>query len=189
MKLNELKLTNPYLSLPQECHDPVTPAPLNGPFLIHANEDKEELHTWRFVEFVNGSWHPEGSEPFAMCYAGHQFGHYVPRLGDGRAVNIGTLNGWHFQLKGAGITKYSRSGDGRAVLRSSIREYLMSEAMHGLHIETTRALAIIGSSGAHSEIDCQMAGGWFQSRSDEYRQYVHSGTYHRLWSLRFFGYL
>ncbi len=154
MKLNELKLTNPYLSLPQECHDPVTPTPLKGPFLIHANEpfaeelgiDKEELHTGRFVEFVNGSWHPEGSNPFAMCYAGHQFGHYVPQLGDGRAVNIGTLNGWHFQLKGAGVTKYSRSGDGRAVLRSSIREYLMSEAMHGLHIETTRALAMIGSN-------------------------------------------
>ncbi len=154
MKLSELKLSNPYLSLPQECHDPVTPTPLKGPFLIHANEplaeeleiDKEALYTGRFVEFVNGSWHPEGSVPFAMCYAGHQFGHYVPQLGDGRAVNIGTLNGWHLQLKGAGVTKYSRSGDGRAVLRSSIREYLMSEAMHGLHIETTRALAIIGSN-------------------------------------------
>jgi len=154
MKLSELKLTNPYLSLPQECHDPVKPAPLKGPFLIHANEqlaeelciDRDELHTDRFVEFVNGSWHPEGSEPFAMCYAGHQFGHYVPQLGDGRAVNIGTLRGWHLQLKGAGVTKYSRSGDGRAVLRSSLREYLMSEAMYGLHIETTRALAIIGSN-------------------------------------------
>jgi uncharacterized protein YdiU (UPF0061 family) len=80
-----------------------------------------------------------------MCYAGHQFGHFVPRLGDGRAINIGTLYGLHMQLKGAGETKYSRSGDGRAVLRSSIREYLMSEAMYGLGIETTRALALIGS--------------------------------------------
>ncbi len=153
MKLNALKLTNPYLSLPQECYDFVTPSPLNTPSLIHANAplveqlgiDKEELYTDRFLSLVNGSWQPEGSQPFAMCYAGHQFGHYVPRLGDGRAINIGTLNGWHLQLKGAGVTKYSRSGDGRAVLRSSIREYLMSEAMHGLGIPTTRALAIIGS--------------------------------------------
>ncbi len=153
MKLEALKLTNPYLELPAECHDRTEPSPLNKPFLIHANEplaeqlgiDKEELYTERFVAFVNGSWHPKGSEPFAMCYAGHQFGHYVPRLGDGRAINIGTLKGWHLQLKGAGVTKYSRSGDGRAVLRSSIREYLMSEAMHRLNILTTRALAIIGS--------------------------------------------
>ncbi len=153
MKLNELKLTNHYLNLPAECHDRVKPSPLNKPFLIHANEDvaqmldidQDELHTKTFVHFVNGDYHPEGSDTFAMCYAGHQFGHYVPRLGDGRAINIGTLNGWHLQLKGAGQTKYSRSGDGRAVLRSSIREYLMSEAMHGLGIETTRALAIIGS--------------------------------------------
>jgi uncharacterized protein YdiU (UPF0061 family) len=154
MKLNELKLTNPYLALPQECHDPVSPSPLNEPFLIHANEpmakelglDTDALYTDDFISFVNGTYRPEGSEPFAMCYAGHQFGHFVPRLGDGRAVNIGTLKGWHLQLKGAGVTKYSRSGDGRAVLRSSIREYLMSEAMHGLGIPTTRALAIIGSN-------------------------------------------
>lgn len=153
MKLNGLKLTNPYLELPAECHDRAKPAPLHGAFLIHANEavaqmldiDKEELYTDDFVAFVNGAYLPEGSDTFAMCYAGHQFGHYVPRLGDGRAINIGTLKGWHLQLKGAGQTKYSRSGDGRAVLRSSIREYLMSEAMHGLGIETTRALAIIGS--------------------------------------------
>jgi len=153
MKLNELKLTNPYLNLPAECYDRVKPSPLKKPFLIHANEevahmldiDKDELHTEAFVHFVNGNYQPEGSDTFAMCYAGHQFGHYVPRLGDGRAINIGTLNGWHLQLKGAGETKYSRSGDGRAVLRSSIREYLMSEAMHGLAIATTRALAIIGS--------------------------------------------
>ena len=153
MKLNEIKLTNPYLSLPDECHDRVNPAPLNEPFIIHANEsvaelldiDKEELKSEAFVDFVNGAWQPDGSDTFAMCYAGHQFGFFVERLGDGRAINIGTLNGLHMQLKGAGQTKYSRSGDGRAVLRSSIREYLMSEAMYGLGIETTRALALLGS--------------------------------------------
>ncbi len=153
MKLNEIKLTNPYLDLPDECHDRVKPAPLSDPFLIHANEtvaemiglDREELKKETFVDFVNGAYAPEGSDTFAMCYAGHQFGFFVERLGDGRAINIGTLNGYHLQLKGAGQTKYSRSGDGRAVLRSSIREYLMSEAMAGLGIETTRALALIGS--------------------------------------------
>ena len=153
MKLNELKLSNPYLVLPQECHDRVAPSPLVKAHFIHANEavaelldiDAAELQTDDFVKFVNGEYKAEGSDTFAMCYAGHQFGHFVPRLGDGRAINIGTLNNLHMQLKGAGETKYSRSGDGRAVLRSSIREYLMSEAMFGLGIETTRALALIGS--------------------------------------------
>ncbi len=156
MKLTDIKLTNPYLKLPELCYDRVDPAPLTKPFLIHANSavakmlnidisDEKEL-----TEFVNGELKLEGSDNFAMCYAGHQFGHFVPRLGDGRAINIGTITNeyneqYHLQLKGAGTTLYSRSGDGRAVLRSSIREYLMSEAMHGLGIETTRALAIIGS--------------------------------------------
>ena len=158
MKLNEIKLTNPYLDLPQECYTRVEPAPLNKTFLIHANAqmakmldiDTDELTTESFVKLLNGEFQAEGSDTFAMCYAGHQFGHFVPRLGDGRAINIGTISTpmqgeQHLQLKGAGQTKYSRSGDGRAVLRSSIREYLMSEAMHGLGIETTRALGIIGS--------------------------------------------
>jgi len=153
MKLNELQLTNPYLDLPSECYDKVAPTPLVKPHLIHANEDvatlldinAAELESENFLKFINGDYQAEGSDTFAMCYAGHQFGHFVPRLGDGRAINIGTVKGLHMQLKGAGETKYSRSGDGRAVLRSSIREYLMSEAMHGLGIETTRALALIGS--------------------------------------------
>ena len=113
--------------------------------------DKDELKSEAFVDFVNGALQPEGSDTFAMCYAGHQFGFFVERLGDGRAINIGTLNGMHMQLKGAGQTKYSRSGDGRAVLRSSIREYLMSEAMYGLGIETTRALALLGSKHSVSD--------------------------------------
>ncbi len=103
MKLNELKLTNPYLDLPAECHDRVTPSPLVKPHLIHANKDvaklldidEEELHTEDFVKLMNGEFRAEGSDTFAMCYAGHQFGHFVPRLGDGRAINIGTVNGLH----------------------------------------------------------------------------------------------
>ncbi|RUM69317.1 MAG: YdiU family protein [Sulfurovum sp.] len=151
MKLKNIKLTNPYLELPSLCYDRVKPTPLKKPFLIHANQEVADMlgidisEREALTQFVNGELKLEGSDNFAMCYAGHQFGHFVPRLGDGRAINIGTLNGLHMQLKGAGQTLYSRSGDGRAVLRSSIREYLMSEAMHGLGIETTRALAIIGS--------------------------------------------
>jgi len=153
MKLNEIKLTNPYLELPALCYDRVTPTPLKKPFLIHANKDMAEalgldasvLESEDFVKFVNGDLSLEGTDTFSMCYAGHQFGYFVERLGDGRAINIGMINGLQMQLKGAGQTLYSRSGDGRAVLRSSIREYLMSEAMYGLGIETTRALAIIGS--------------------------------------------
>ena len=98
MKLNELKLTNPYLTLPDECYDRVTPTPLAHPHFIHANEkvarvlgiDKEELGSDDFVTFLNGQLQPNGSDTFAMCYAGHQFGEFVPRLGDGRAINIGT---------------------------------------------------------------------------------------------------
>ena len=153
MKLNELQLTNPYLKLPAECYDRVTPTPLVDPYLIHANKDvanvlnidEEELQTETFVKFLNGEYKVEGSEPFAMCYAGHQFGYFVPRLGDGRAINVGTLDKYHLQLKGAGITEYSRNGDGRPVLRSSIREYLISEAMQGLSIPTTLCLGLIGS--------------------------------------------
>ena len=153
MKLNEIEVTNPYLMLPELCYARVKPTPLKKPFLIHVNRDvameldidEEELQSDHFVEFINGALELQGSDTFAMCYAGHQFGFYVSRLGDGRAINIGTIHQQHLQLKGAGQTLYSRSGDGRAVLRSSIREYLMSEAIHGLGIETTRALALIGS--------------------------------------------
>ena len=85
-----------------------------------------------------------------MLYSGHQFGVYVPQLGDGRAILLGEVQNergerWDLQLKGAGLTPFSRDGDGRAVLRSTIREYLCSEAMHGLGIPTTRALCIVGS--------------------------------------------
>ena len=90
-----------------------------------------------------------GSDPLASVYSGHQFGQWAGQLGDGRAILLGELEsakgGIELQLKGAGKTPYSRMGDGRAVLRSSIREYLCSEAMHGLGIPTTRALCLTGS--------------------------------------------
>ena len=91
-----------------------------------------------------------GMDPFAMCYGGHQFGNWAGQLGDGRAINLGEMQGpdgrwWMWQLKGAGPTPYSRTADGLAVLRSSVREYLCSEAMHFLGVPTTRALSLTGT--------------------------------------------
>jgi len=127
--------------------------PLKNPKLVSVNEefalqlgfDKESLYSKEFLEFTNGKYILEGSHPYSSAYSGHQFGYFVPNLGDGRALNLGKLNGYYLQLKGSGTTQYSRHGDGRAILRSSIREYLVSEAMYGLGIPTTRALAIITS--------------------------------------------
>lgn len=183
MKLNELKVSNPYLNLDAQFYDRVQPDPLYKPHLIHVNTamakklgiDEEELKSSDFVDLLNGEYKIQGSEPFAMCYAGHQFGHFVPRLGDGRAINIGTIDKLHLQLKGAGVTKYSRNGDGRAVLRSSIREYLMSELMHSLKIPTTLCLGLIGSQhGVRRErieqgaIVCRVSSSWVRFGSFEY---------------------
>jgi hypothetical protein len=112
--------------------------------------DSAEASRADFAEHFTGNRLLTGAEPLSMLYAGHQFGHFVPQLGDGRAILLGEIRNragelWDVQLKGAGITPYSRQGDGRAVLRSSIREYLCSEAMHGLGIPTSRALCITGS--------------------------------------------
>ena len=153
MKFSNLKLTTPYLDLKPIFYEKVDPTPLDKPFVISTSQDAAKLLGVdedlalddELINIVNGNTKLEGSETFAMCYAGHQFGQFSGRLGDGRAINLGKINGQNLQLKGAGLTLYSRHGDGRAVLRSSIREYLMSEAMHGLGIETTRALALIGS--------------------------------------------
>jgi uncharacterized protein YdiU (UPF0061 family) len=200
MKLEALSLNNPYLQLPALCHDRAQPSPLHKPYLIHANPklakelkiDLEELSRPELVELVNGTWAPEGSVPFAMCYAGHQFGYFVQRLGDGRAINIGTLatpdGSYHLQLKGAGQTKYSRDGDGRAVIRSSIREYLMSEAMHGLGIPTSRALAVIGSEHSvyredweRGAIVLRVAPSWVRFGTFEY--FAHHRKYEELKAL------
>jgi uncharacterized protein YdiU (UPF0061 family) len=101
------------------------------------------------LESFTGNQTPAGAEPLASVYSGHQFGQWAGQLGDGRAILLGELDtaagGVELQLKGAGRTPYSRMGDGRAVLRSSIREYLCSEAMHALGIPTTRALCVTGS--------------------------------------------
>ncbi|MDN5939713.1 MAG: YdiU family protein, partial [Salinisphaera sp.] len=103
-----------------------------------------------FVEVCAGNRVPAGAEPVSQLYAGHQFGAWVPQLGDGRAILLGQVRNrrgeaWDVQLKGAGKTPYSRFADGRAILESTLREYLVSEAMAGLGIPTTRALCVVGS--------------------------------------------
>lgn len=113
--------------------------------------DPEEVKNPDFIFYFSGRKLLPGSEPVSMVYAGHQFGTYVPQLGDGRAILLGEVRNsrgesWDLHLKGSGKTPYSRMGDGRAVLRSTIREYLCSEAMHALSIPTTRALCIVGSN-------------------------------------------
>lgn len=127
--------------------------PLANAVLVSANRalacemglGQEQLACESFVRWLNGELVLEGSKPHANAYSGHQFGYFVPNLGDGRALNLGRLGRWHLQLKGAGRTAFSRDGDGRAVLRSSIREYLACELMHSLGIATTRALGLITS--------------------------------------------
>ena len=154
MKFSQLKLNTPYLELDSIFYDEVEPTPLKDAFIISASKEAAKLlgvdeditKDEKLVDILNGNHKLNGSKTFSMTYAGHQFGYFVYRLGDGRAINLGKVNGQNLQLKGSGLTLYSRMGDGRAVLRSSIREYLMSEAMHGLGIPTTRALALIGSS-------------------------------------------
>jgi uncharacterized protein YdiU (UPF0061 family) len=110
---------------------------------------EETKSAWFLNAFSGRELLPE-MQPFAMCYGGHQFGHWAGQLGDGRAINLGEVIGsdskrWMLQLKGSGPTPYSRQADGLAVLRSSIREFLCSEAMHHLGVPTTRALCLIGT--------------------------------------------
>ena len=105
--------------------------------------------TPKALAVLAGNQVPAGIRPFASVYSGHQFGVWAGQLGDGRALLLGEIDtpagAMEVQLKGSGLTPYSRMGDGRAVLRSSIREFLCSEAMHALGIPTTRALAVIAS--------------------------------------------
>ncbi len=154
----DLRLDNTYARLPEAFHARAEPTPLPDPYgvsfntaaaaLIDLSPAVEERGEW--VQLFSGNHSLPGADPLAMLYAGHQFGHYVPQLGDGRAILLGEVRNlagetWDLQLKGSGQTPFSRGFDGRSVLRSAIREYLCSEAMHGLGIPTTRALCIVGS--------------------------------------------
>ena len=157
-KLESLTFDNGFARLPEAYYSRVCPTPVPAPYLVcHSPEaaalidlDAAEMTRPELVETLAGNRLLPGMDALAALYAGHQFGHYVPQLGDGRAILLGEVKnaageGWEVQLKGAGRTPYSRGGDGRAVLRSSIREFLCSEAMHALGVPTTRALCIVGS--------------------------------------------
>jgi protein adenylyltransferase len=157
--LENLSFDNSYARLPDAFYAKLNPTPFGSPpYLVHANRaaadlidlDPEQIDRPEFAGLFGGSMLAAGMDPLAMLYSGHQFGVYVPQLGDGRAILLGEVKNdrgerWDLHLKGAGMTPFSRDGDGRAVLRSTVREYLCSEAMHGLGIPTTRALCIIGN--------------------------------------------
>jgi len=140
------------------CYSFVTPTPVKAPRLISiAHEVAQDLDlsntdtaSEAFLKSFAGNELLDGMQPYAMCYGGHQFGNWAGQLGDGRAINLGEVvndKGAYFslQLKGSGATPYSRTADGLAVLRSSIREYLCSEAMFHLGVPTTRALSLIAT--------------------------------------------
>jgi protein adenylyltransferase len=139
--------------LPTLHYTRLQPWTLPAPYLVAGSEsaaeliglDPAEFARPDFAEHFAGNRLPAGTEPLAAVYSGHQFGEWAGQLGDGRAHLLGEVAGWELQLKGAGRTPYSRMGDGRAVLRSSIREFLCSEAMAALGIPTTRALCLVGS--------------------------------------------
>ncbi len=155
---NQLTLENSYLDFPEHFYHRVNPRGLKNAHLISFNPDVATLldldpcsvQPSDLARFFGGGDTLPGSEPLAMKYGGHQFGQYNPDLGDGRGLLLGEIvnhkgERWDLHLKGSGKTAYSRFGDGRAVLRSSIREYLISAAMQGLGIPTTQALSLVGS--------------------------------------------
>jgi uncharacterized protein YdiU (UPF0061 family) len=147
---------NSYARLPERFYARVNPTPvtkpglirINGPLARHLGLDPDYLASPKGVEILAGNRVPEGSEPLALAYAGHQFGGWVPQLGDGRALLLGEVidaDGLRLdiQLKGSGPTPFSRMGDGRACIGPVLREYVVSEAMAALSIPTTRALAAV----------------------------------------------
>ena len=143
------------------CWSRVHPTTVARPKLLVHSRDVAELVGFScddvlspfFEEVFGGNALLAGMEPYAACYGGHQFGGWAGQLGDGRAITLGEVvnargERWELQLKGAGPTPYSRTADGRAVLRSSIREFLCSEAMHYLGVPTTRALSVVTTGEA-----------------------------------------
>ena len=157
--LETLSFDNTYARLPEAFYAKLNPTPFSSaPYLASFNPaaaelidlNPDEAKRPEFAALFGGGMLAPGMDPLAMLYSGHQFGVYVPQLGDGRAILLGEARNargerWDLHLKGAGMTPFSRDGDGRSVLRSAIREYLCSEAMHALGIPTTRALCIVGS--------------------------------------------
>jgi uncharacterized protein YdiU (UPF0061 family) len=152
---------NSYARLPERFYQRLDPMPVAAPGLVRVNTalaeqmgiDPGQLATSEGVAVLAGNCVPPGAEPLALAYAGHQFGHFVPQLGDGRANLLGEVVGRDgvrrdIQLKGSGPTSFSRRGDGRAALGPVLREYLISEAMAALGIPTTRTLAAVTTGEA-----------------------------------------
>ena len=153
-----MNLDNSYARLPKGFHALVEPDAATAPSMLAWNndlavelgldslaEDEAEL-----ARIFSGASRPAGVQPIALAYAGHQFGHFVPQLGDGRAALLGEVitdagERYDIQLKGSGRTPYSRGGDGKSWLGPVLREYIVSEAMHHLGIPTTRALAAVAT--------------------------------------------
>ena len=144
--------------LPERLYALTGPSPVSAPRLIALNEnlatelglDIDWLRSPEGVEMLSGNHFPAGVRPIAQAYAGHQFGNFVPQLGDGRALLVGELLDTSgqlrdLQLKGSGPTRFSRNGDGRAALGPMMREYIVSEAMHALGIPTTRTLSLVAT--------------------------------------------
>lgn len=152
---------NSYAALAPEFHQRLSPTPVSQPELIAVNDalalnlgiDPESLRSTAGISMLAGNSVPDGAAPLAMAYAGHQFGNWVPQLGDGRAILLGEVIGrdgvrYDIQLKGAGPTPFSRGGDGRNWIGPVLREYVVSEAMAALGVPTTRALAAV-KTGDH----------------------------------------
>ena len=149
--------TNSFASLPADFYTRLPTTALTAPRLVHASAEvasllgllPQALSTQEFLDVVSGTHPMPGGDTMAAVYSGHQFGVWAGQLGDGRAHLLGEIQGpggsFELQLKGAGMTPYSRMGDGRAVLRSSVREYLASHAMRGLGIPTTQALSLVSA--------------------------------------------
>ena len=153
-----ISFDNSYIQMPAECHRPQAAQPVVKPDLIALNRplaqalglDVAWLEGPEGLAMLAGNAFPDGAAAVALAYAGHQFGHFVPQLGDGRALLLGEVvdpsgQRWDLQLKGSGPTAFSRGGDGRSSIGPVVREYLASEAMATLGVPTTRALAAVGS--------------------------------------------
>jgi len=154
MKLKDgFKFQNSFGTLPKDLYEKVDQTPIDSAKLTHTTKLRSELGLNLLSDddlrnWLNGETRLEGDQRIATRYAGHQFGIWAGQLGDGRAMSLGEIinpenKRFEIQMKGAGLTPFSRMGDGKAVIRSSVREYLCSEAMFGLGIPTTRALALL----------------------------------------------
>ncbi|GAB4565735.1 MAG: YdiU family protein [Haliangiales bacterium] len=150
------RFDNSYATLPERFYARLAPEPVSTPAIIRVNDalaeqlglDPAWLRSAQGAQVAAGNQVPDGAAPIATVYAGHQFGHFNPQLGDGRAILLGEVIDRHgqrydLQLKGSGPTPYSRGGDGRSPLGPVLREYIISEAMHALGIPTTRSLAAV----------------------------------------------